>query len=362
MEVNEITAVIKKEGKWSGNNVPLYAVRFNDGQPVGDDNHSARLTHQEDIGFTLLKDDVRYEMVEEKDLSGKSITEVKLAYETGTDSPRVFVARKFDEDIWGTEVQTNLGEAREIAGLSHPYIERVFELVSDADGNLYTIYEFLEGPNILEKKRKNIQLRPVDAHKFVFQMCSAVAYVHNKGLIHNDLKPENFIFTKPLNSSPEETEVTDPAMQSQNEDVDLKLTDFTIARRIDAPVKKPKHGTAVVSPYDDSEADWGEKSDVYSLAVSISEVMFEDISFENTLPLDKIFGKAKFNEYFLKLANKKKGFLGRGEDPLDKIRQVLTKAVKKSKQRYASVKEFYKDLNQAFLDLGLPNDYPNLLD
>jgi serine/threonine-protein kinase len=85
-----------------------------------------------------------------------------------------------------------LAEARSLAGMNHPNIVRVTDLIEENDSAAF-VMEYIEGRTLrdyLEEKGK----LPDDEIKHLFgQMLDAVGYVHEKGLIHRDIKPSNFM-------------------------------------------------------------------------------------------------------------------------------------------------------------------------
>jgi meiosis induction protein kinase IME2/SME1 len=72
----------------------------------------------------------------------------------------------------------------------------------------------------------------------MFQALSAIAYVHQNGFVHRDVKPENFLINKFENSS---SLGSDP---SALENAQLKLADFGLAKNIRM---KPSNHTEYVS-------------------------------------------------------------------------------------------------------------------
>jgi serine/threonine protein kinase len=84
-------------------------------------------------------------------------------------------------------------EAQAAAKLAHPGIATVHAL-EEFEGNLYIIYEYVPGENLLSLRGK-IGLLPQILMDIAVQIARALAFAHDKGIIHRDLKPENIIQT-----------------------------------------------------------------------------------------------------------------------------------------------------------------------
>src|SRR3990167_3858765 len=100
-------------------------------------------------------------------------------------------------------------EARALAKLSHPHIVAVYDFgqtpippLSPAgrgaggEGPLYyLVMEFVEGVNVRQMLRAG-QLQPREALAIVPQICEALQYAHDEGIVHRDIKPENILVDK----------------------------------------------------------------------------------------------------------------------------------------------------------------------
>lgn len=74
--------------------------------------------------------------------------------------------------------------------LDHPNILKCFEIFEDAD-KIYLITEYCEGGNLHDKLVKESILSENCASQIMFQIFSALAYCHEKGIIHRDIKLDN---------------------------------------------------------------------------------------------------------------------------------------------------------------------------
>lgn len=106
-------------------------------------------------------------------------------------------------------------EARALARLSHPHIVAVYDfgVVGQAfqpdafarsnqaekpdlrDGLCYIIMEFVDGANLRQAIRTG-KLTSVEALAIVPQICEALQFAHDEGIVHRDIKPENILIDK----------------------------------------------------------------------------------------------------------------------------------------------------------------------
>ena len=82
-------------------------------------------------------------------------------------------------------------EARALARLSHPHIVAVHEF-GQAGGLNYFIMEYVDGAN-LRQLEKSGRLSPREAMQIIPQICDALQYAHDEGVVHRDIKPENVL-------------------------------------------------------------------------------------------------------------------------------------------------------------------------
>ena len=85
-------------------------------------------------------------------------------------------------------------EARALARLSHNHIVSVFDF-GQSDGLFYIVMEYVDGVNL----RQTIQtgkLTPAEALAIVPQICEALQFAHDEGIVHRDIKPENILIDK----------------------------------------------------------------------------------------------------------------------------------------------------------------------
>jgi serine/threonine protein kinase len=107
-------------------------------------------------------------------------------------------------------------EGRLLAALDHPHIIGVHDVGCDG-GFYYLAMEFVAGSTLRE--RMHAGPLPVAAAVALFnQMCDALQYAHERGLVHRDIKPENILLA---------ASATDAAET-------VKIADFGVAKLVDS--------------------------------------------------------------------------------------------------------------------------------
>ena len=85
-------------------------------------------------------------------------------------------------------------EARALAKLSHPNIVAVYDF-GQADGLHYLIMEYVDGLNLRQLQQAG-KLPPREALQIIPQICEALQFAHDEGVVHRDIKPENVLLDK----------------------------------------------------------------------------------------------------------------------------------------------------------------------
>ena len=85
-------------------------------------------------------------------------------------------------------------EARTLAKLSHPNIVAVYDF-GQSGGYRYFLMEYVDGLNLRQIERAG-RLSPREALAIVPQLCEALQFAHDAGIVHRDIKPENILMDK----------------------------------------------------------------------------------------------------------------------------------------------------------------------
>ncbi|HVU39189.1 MAG TPA: protein kinase [Opitutales bacterium] len=85
-------------------------------------------------------------------------------------------------------------EARALARLGHPNIVAVYDF-GRAGGFHYFVMEYVDGANLRQIERAG-RLAPREALQIIPQICAALQFAHDEGIVHRDIKPENILLDK----------------------------------------------------------------------------------------------------------------------------------------------------------------------
>ncbi|HKC29899.1 MAG TPA: serine/threonine-protein kinase [Jatrophihabitans sp.] len=179
---------------------------------------------------------------------------------------RPVAVKLFPHDAGDTrQAQRYEQEARLLASLAHPGLVIVFDAGIDAspsdDPRPYLVMELVDGQTLASRINSG-PLPESDVAAIAAQLCSALAYVHRRGVVHRDIKPANILLAP--SDEPGEGECA-------------KLTDFGIARLVDGTrmtLTGFTIGTAnYLSPEQLRGEDVGPPSDVYSLGLVLLEAL-----------------------------------------------------------------------------------------
>jgi predicted Ser/Thr protein kinase len=85
-------------------------------------------------------------------------------------------------------------EARALARLNHASIVTVYDF-GQAGGFYFLLMEYIDGPNLRQLMRSE-RIAPREALAIVPQICDALQYAHDQGIVHRDIKPENVLIDR----------------------------------------------------------------------------------------------------------------------------------------------------------------------
>jgi serine/threonine-protein kinase len=80
------------------------------------------------------------------------------------------------------------------AQLQHPHILMLIDS-GEADGVLYYVMPYVEGESLADRVERETQLPIDEALQIGREVASALAYAHDHGIIHRDIKPDNIMLT-----------------------------------------------------------------------------------------------------------------------------------------------------------------------
>ncbi|MGH9796881.1 MAG: serine/threonine-protein kinase, partial [Candidatus Polarisedimenticolia bacterium] len=87
-------------------------------------------------------------------------------------------------------------EFRSTSRLRHPNLAEVYDFgVIEGDGRLFLTMEYVEGRNLSGLTRDEA---PARFDELAVQCLRALDYIHSRGLLHNDIKPQNIMLRDPF--------------------------------------------------------------------------------------------------------------------------------------------------------------------
>lgn len=109
-------------------------------------------------------------------------------------------------------------EVQILRELDHPHVVRLLE-AQDSPMCLILVLEYLKGGGLLEQLYEVEHYTEAQAAHLFRQILSAIAHMHERGIIHRDVKPENAVFAETLAGA-----------RAAKQEPTLKLVDFGLAR------------------------------------------------------------------------------------------------------------------------------------
>ncbi|MCA1822885.1 MAG: Stk1 family PASTA domain-containing Ser/Thr kinase [Frankia sp.] len=146
-------------------------------------------------------------------------------------------------------------EAQSAAALNHPNIVSVYD-TGDDDGVPYIVMEYVEGRTLRDVLQAEGRLQPRRALEIAADICAALDYSHQAGIVHRDIKPANVMLT--------------PAGE-------IKVMDFGIARAVTSSTMTQTAAVIGTAQYLSPEQARGEhvdaRSDIYSTGCLLYELV-----------------------------------------------------------------------------------------
>ena len=151
-------------------------------------------------------------------------------------------------------------EAQAAAGLMHPNIVNVYD-VGEEKGIYYIVMELVDGITLKNYIAKRGRLGYKEAVSIALQVSMGLEAAHRNHIIHRDIKPQNIIISR---------------------DGKVKVTDFGIAKAAtsDTITSNVMGSVHYTSPEQARGGFSDEKSDVYSLGVTLYEMLTGEVPFD----------------------------------------------------------------------------------
>lgn len=160
-----------------------------------------------------------------------------------------------------------LQEYELIAEIEHPNIVKIIDL-GVGDDHAHIVMEYLNGGDLKQRIAKGIN--EPDAVRYLRQIASALAQVHDVGILHRDLKPGNIML---------------------RDDDSIALIDFGLAKRMRLKLEITGSGEIFGTPYYMSpEQGHGNSVDLRSDIYSLGVIFYEMLSGEKPFRADTAMG------------------------------------------------------------------------
>ena len=165
--------------------------------------------------------------------------------------PVVIKMMRHDMALYPEFMESFRNEAKTIASLNHKHIVKVYDF-DERYRTLFIIMEYVQGDSLKDMIR-HLKMLPLKlVVKFLDQICSALEYAHQRGIIHRDINPSNII------------------IQPNDE---LKLFDFGLA----CPIGTEDFATTGTGYYMAPEQIEGSpvdpRTDIYALGITAYEML-----------------------------------------------------------------------------------------
>ena len=227
-------------------------------------------------------------------------------------------------------------ESQAVAKLSHHNIVSVYDVGSE-NGTDYIVMELIEGITLKEYLQKKGHLTWQEAVFFAEQICRALIHAHSRGIIHQDIKPQNVIILR---------------------DGTAKLTDFGIASFATTQetrvVQEAIGSVHYISPEQAKGSKIDYRTDIYSLGVVMYEMLTGKLPFEGETALQIVM------QHLNTVPVVPSALVPDTRSRVDEI--VMHAMCANISRRYASAEELYSDLEQLKNNPGLRFGYTALVD
>jgi serine/threonine-protein kinase len=208
-------------------------------------------------------------------------------------------------------------EARILSEVRHPNIVNVLD-VFEENNTAYIAMEYIGGHSLRYIVEKEGILPEDRARRYIMQICDALRFIHNKNILHLDIKPSNILV-----DSRDSIRLIDFGVSKQYKTATEKETSTTmliLSKGFASIEQYDNEGTSIFSPC----------PDIYSLGATIYNILTGKIPTESILRATRPFPDPKALNPAIS----------------DNMEKVILKAMQvKPADRYQSVTEMMNDLN-----------------
>ncbi len=153
-------------------------------------------------------------------------------------------------------------EARALARLTHPNIVQVYDLIEEG-GRFWMVLEFVDGGDLGSFLKDTGRLSIGEAAGIIVPVAEGLAHAHGQGIVHRDLKPSNILLT-----SKRVPKISDFGI--------AKLSQSSMLTQVGSVLGSPRY----MSPEQCSGNSVDAKTDIYSLGITLYELLTGNVPFE----------------------------------------------------------------------------------
>ena len=269
----------------------------------------------------------RYEIIEQIGTGGMADVYKAKCHKLNRYVAIKVMKSEFSQDK--TFVSKFWAEAQSAAGLVNPNVVNVYD-VGVENGIYYIVMELVEGITLKKYIEKRGKLPYKEAVSIAIQVANGMDAAHQHNIVHRDIKPQNIIISK---------------------EGKVKVTDFGIAKVASSATINTSMGSVhYISPEQARGGYSDERSDIYSLGITIFEML------TGTVPFDGDSAVAVAVQHIQDSIPAPSQLVEGIPVSVDKI--VLKCTQKKTDRRYQSASELIADLKKS---LVMPDeDFVNL--
>ena len=160
------------------------------------------------------------------------------------------------------DIEKFQNEIKILSMVDHPNIVRLFEVIED-DRYFNLFQELCTGGELLSKVQK--PLKEKEIAKIFKQIMSAIAYCHEKGIVHRDMKLENILFSTESEDSP--IKIIDFGLSVLLGKKDVKENEVTDLKKYGFKRMTTKVGTIYYMSPEVIKGNYDEKCDIWACGV-----------------------------------------------------------------------------------------------
>jgi len=227
-------------------------------------------------------------------------------------------------------------EAQAAARLNHPNIVSIYH-VGKKRNQHFIVMEYLRGKSLAHMIQSRTRLPLPILLNYIVQVCVALDFAHQRGIIHRDIKPDNIVLT---------------------EDGTVKVTDFGIARIEGSDLVKTRDETFMGTIYYCSPEQFkgfskvDNRTDIFSLGVVLYQLATGRLPFTGSTPWEVMTNIVTSEPISPRTVNPNL--------PMRLDRVILKALSKRAEDRFQTAKEFKAALEDVVTEIEPTPPQPEL--